>query len=95
MDLLKITNMPLATLSGISELNAILGRGMDVLISISAVIIAVLWIPIAIGFFSADETRKYNAYEKLRNAAIGTAIYVMAVTGVIFGLFNFIITGNP
>jgi hypothetical protein len=83
------------SLSGINQLNAIMGRGMDVLISLSAVIIAILWIPIAIGFFSTDENRKYRAYEKLRNAAIGTLIYVMAISGVIFGLFNFIITGSP
>ncbi|MGP6206778.1 hypothetical protein ACNF42_01910 [Cuniculiplasma sp. SKW3] len=82
------------SINGLSALNGILGRGMEVLISISAIVIAILWIPIAIGFFSTDENRKYNAYEKLRNATIGTLIYVMAITGVIFGLFNFIITGK-
>ncbi len=78
----------------ITGISAILGRIMDLAISVSAIFIALLWIPIAINFFSTDEEKRYTAKERLKNAAIGTAIYIMAITGVIYSVFNYIITGK-
>ncbi len=95
MSYIESLTEPFTAGSGINEINGILTRGMDVIISVSAIIIAILWIPIAMGFFSSDETRRYNAYSKAKNAAIGTLIYLMAVSGVIYGVFSFIIKGSP
>lgn len=76
------------------QTNSILERGLYIVVSASSVLIALLWIPIAMGFFSTDENKKYASYHRAKSAAIGTAIYILAVTGVIYGAFNFIITGN-
>ena len=75
-------------------INAMLGRIDDLLIGVSAVLISLLWIPIALNFFSTDEAKKYMAKEKLKNATIGTIIYVMAISGVIYTVFNYVVTGS-
>ncbi len=77
-----------------SQTNDILSRSLYIIVSASSIMIALMWIPIAIGFFSTDENRKYTSYSRAKSAALGTGIYILAVTGVIYGAFNFIITGN-
>ncbi len=79
--------------SGQTQIQGIMNRVYEIALSASAVVIALLWIPIAIGFFSADETRKFEAKTRFKNAAIGTLIYVLAVTGVIYAVFSYIATG--
>ncbi|MHB1492543.1 MAG: hypothetical protein ACYCSG_01950 [Thermoplasmataceae archaeon] len=68
-------------------------RGYEVVISISAIIIALLWIPVAIGFFSSDEQKRYESKNRLKYASLGTIIYILAISGIIYGVFNFIATG--
>jgi nitrogen fixation/metabolism regulation signal transduction histidine kinase len=77
-----------------TQLTTIVNRLYEVVISISAVIIAVLWIPIAISFFGSDENRRYEARTRLKNALIGTFIYVVAVSGVLYAVVNYIVTGS-
>ncbi len=78
----------------IASINTILGRIDDIAISISAVLITLLWIPVALSFFSTDENKKYMARERLKNATIGTIIYILAVSGVLFAVFNYVVTGK-
>ncbi len=76
-------------------LQTMLSRIDDIVIAISAILITLLWIPIALNFFSADENKQYMARQRLKNASIGTVIYIMAISGTIFVLFNYIVTGKP
>lgn len=78
----------------IASINTMLGRIDDMAISVSAILITLLWIPVALSFFSTDENKKYMAREKLKNATIGTVIYIMAVSGVLFAVFNYVVTGK-
>ncbi|MHB8361556.1 MAG: hypothetical protein ACYDAO_02900 [Thermoplasmataceae archaeon] len=68
-------------------------RGFEVVISVSAIVIALLWIPVAIGFFSSDEQKRYESKNRLKYASIGTLIYILAISGFVYGMFNFIATG--
>ena len=77
-----------------AQLTTIVNRLYEVVISISAVIIAVLWIPIAISFFGSDENRRFEARARLKNALIGTFIYVVAISGVLYAVVNYIVTGS-
>lgn len=79
------------TVSG--QINGMMTRIYEVVASVSAILIAILWIPIAIGFFSTDENRRYEARLRLRNALIGTFIYVLAVSGFLYALVNYLVTG--
>ncbi|MCL4332136.1 MAG: hypothetical protein M1162_01270 [Candidatus Thermoplasmatota archaeon] len=83
----------LTTATNSSALSGITGRIYEIIISISAILIAVLWIPIAISFFSEDENRRLNAKLRLKNAIIGTIIYVLAVSGTLYTVFYYIATG--
>jgi len=78
----------------IASINAMMGRIDDIAISISAVLITLLWIPIALNFFSADENKKILARERLKDAAIGTVIFIMAISGILFAVFNYVVTGK-
>ncbi|AGO60328.1 MULTISPECIES: hypothetical protein [Ferroplasma] len=78
----------------IASINAMMGRIDDIVISVSAVLITLLWIPIALNFFSTDENKKIMARERLKNAAIGTVIFIMAISGILFTVFNYVVTGK-
>ena len=86
-----ITQSAQVTVSG--QIQGILNRVYEVVASVSAVIIAILWIPIAMGFFGTDENRRYEARIRMKNALIGTFIYVIAVSGLLYTLVKYLITG--
>ncbi len=78
----------------VASINAMLGRIDNIAISVSAILITILWIPVALSFFSTDENKKYMAREKLKNATIGTVIYILAISGILFTVFNYVVTGK-
>jgi nitrogen fixation/metabolism regulation signal transduction histidine kinase len=84
----------LVNLSIESEIQGITSRLDDILISVSAVLMLVLWIPVAVSFFGSDENRRYEARIKLKNAVIGTFIYALALSGVIYTVFRYIALGS-
>lgn len=84
----------IAQIATSAQLTTIVNRLYEVVISISAVIIAVLWIPIATSFFGSDENRRFEARARLKNALIGTFIYVVAISGVLYAVVNYIVTGS-
>lgn len=75
------------------QIQGITSRIYEIVASISAVLIAILWIPIAIGFFGNDEERRFDARVRMKNALIGTFIYVIAVSGFLYTFMNYIISG--
>ncbi|AKA49109.1 hypothetical protein IX51_08320 [uncultured archaeon] len=77
-----------------SQLSGVVNRIYEVVASVSAVIIGLLWVPIAISFFSGDEDRRYDAKIRLKNAFIGTLIYVLALSGTLYAIFKFIVSGS-
>ncbi len=77
-----------------TQVYGILNRVYLLVASVSAIIIALLWIPIALGFFSSDEDRKTSAKMRLRNAVIGTVIYVLAISGVLYAIFTYVVSGT-
>ncbi|MCL5888536.1 MAG: hypothetical protein M1597_01050 [Candidatus Thermoplasmatota archaeon] len=87
-----IEKMSLFTSSS-SSITGLVARSTDLIVGVSAFIIAILWIPIAISFFSSDEQRKYQSYGRAKNAAIGTIIYVLAISGTLFAIFKYIAVG--
>jgi hypothetical protein len=78
----------------IASITSMLGRIDTIVISVAAVLITLLWIPIALNFFSTDENKKLLARERLKNATIGTIIFIMAISGVLYTVFNYIVTGK-
>ncbi len=83
----------LSYVSSTTQLSGALSRLLEVVVSISAVVVALLWIPIALSFFSTDENKRFEARGRLKNALIGTLIYVLAISGVIYAVFNYVAIG--
>lgn len=77
-----------------TQLSSVVNRIYEVVASVSALVIGLLWIPIAISFFSGDEDRRYDAKIRARNALIGTLIYVLAMSGTLYAIFNFVVSGT-
>ncbi|HLH86684.1 MAG TPA: hypothetical protein VKU79_07475 [Thermoplasmataceae archaeon] len=76
------------------QIQEITQRLDEIIVSVSAVVLLILWIPVALGFFSSDESRKIEARYRLKNAVIGTFIYILAASGLVYAIFNFIVTGS-
>lgn len=49
----------------INTVSAMLGRLDEIVIGVSALIISILWIPIALSFFSTDDAKRTVAKEKI------------------------------
>lgn len=77
-----------------SQLTGVVNRIYEVVASVSALIIGLLWIPIAISFFSGDEDKRYDAKIRLKNAFIGTLIYILALSGTLYAILNFVVSGT-
>ncbi len=76
-----------------TQLSSVMNRIYEVVASVSALIVGLLWIPIAISFFSSDEDKRLDAKVRLKNATIGTLIYVLALSGTLYAVFNFVVSG--
>lgn len=86
-------NAAYATANNSTEINAIVQRAFGIVAGVSGLIIAILWVPIAIGYFSKDLDRKADAKERTKDALIGTIIFVMAITGVLYAVIHYIVAG--
>lgn len=76
-----------------TQLNGVVNRLYEVVASVSAIIIGLLWIPIAISFFSGDEDKRYDAKIRLKYAFIGTLVYILALSGTLYAILKFVISG--
>lgn len=84
---------PSAIANNSSDISGIVQRAFGIIAGVSGLIIAILWVPIAIGYFSKDMDRKADAKERTKDALIGTVIFVMAVSGVLYAVIHYIVTG--
>lgn len=93
--MLKVALIPKTVIFSISaQLQGITGRVDELIISVSAILMLILWIPVAVSFFSVDENKRVEARLRLKNAIIGTFIYALAVSGVIYTVFVYIASGG-
>ncbi|MCL5789222.1 MAG: hypothetical protein M1290_02000 [Candidatus Thermoplasmatota archaeon] len=83
----------LATVSNSTQISGMVQRAFGIIAGISGLIIAILWVPIAIGYFSKDMDRKADSKERTKDALIGTVIFVMAVSGVLYAVIHYIVAG--
>jgi len=84
---------PSAAADNSTAINGIVQRAFGIIAGISGLIIAILWVPTAIGYFSKDMDRKADAKERTKDALIGTVIFIMAVSGVLYAVVHYIVAG--
>jgi amino acid transporter len=57
-------------------------------------ILALVWARVAFSWFSNDLTKKVQAKDRARDALIGTLLFVAAVTGLVYALAHWVVTGT-
>ena len=57
-------------------------------------VLALVWARVALSWFSNDLTKKVQAKDRARDALIGTLLFVAAVSGLIYGLAHWVVTGS-
>ena len=57
-------------------------------------ILALVWARVALSWFSNDVTKKIQAKDRARDALVGTLLFVAAVSGLIYGLAHWVVTGS-
>ena len=72
-----------ASINRLVELVALAGSGL----------LALVWARVALSWFSNDITKKVQAKDRVRDALIGTLLFVAAITGLFWGLAQWVLTG--
>ncbi len=57
-------------------------------------ILALVWARVALSWFSNDVTKKIQAKDRARDALVGTLLFVAAVSGLVWGLAHWVVTGS-
>jgi hypothetical protein len=89
---------PDASLTGVASnpvgnFSSAVNRLVDLLAAAGGGILALVWARVAFSWFSNDITKKVQAKDRARDALIGTLVFTAAITGLVWGLAQWVITG--
>ncbi|MFZ0700155.1 MAG: hypothetical protein WAN74_08240 [Thermoplasmata archaeon] len=79
--------------SAVGNFSAAVNRLVDLLAVAGGGILALVWARVAFSWFSNDITKKVQAKDRARDALIGTLVFTAAITGLVWGLAQWVITG--
>ncbi len=83
-----------STNPAVSNFSAAVNR----LVTLAAVagggLLSLVWARVALSWFSHDSMKKVLAKERARDALIGTLLFVGAISGLIWALANWVVTGT-
>lgn len=88
------TTSPSVNGSPVANFSASIARLVDLLGVAGSGLLALVWARVAISWFSHDVTKKVQAKERARDALIGTLLFVAALTGLVWGLAHWVLTGT-
>ncbi len=57
-------------------------------------VVSLAWVRVALSWFSSDPSKKITAKDRARDALLGTFILLAAVSGLAWGLANWVLTGT-
>lgn len=79
--------------SAVGNFTASVNRMVDLLALSGGGILALVWARVALSWFSNDVTKKVQAKDRARDALVGTLLFTAAITGLIWGLAHWVLTG--
>jgi hypothetical protein len=85
---------PPTNASPVANFSASIGRLVELLGVAGSGLLALVWARVAFSWFSHDITKKVQAKERARDALVGTLLFVAALTGLIWGLAHWVLTGS-
>jgi hypothetical protein len=90
----SLTSSSVTNSSPVSNFSASIGRLVDLLGVAGSGLLALVWARVGLSWFSHDVTKKVQAKERARDALIGSLVFVAALTGLIWGLAHWVLTGS-
>jgi hypothetical protein len=81
------------TASAVGNFSAALDRLVELLGVGGSALLSLVWARVALSWFSNDITKKVQAKDRARDALIGTLLFVAAITGLVWGLAQWVLTG--
>ncbi|MGB6501274.1 MAG: hypothetical protein WBG19_07745 [Thermoplasmata archaeon] len=78
----------------VSNFTAAINRMVELVGLAGSGILALVWARVAFSWFSNDVSKKIQAKERARDALIGSLLFTAAVTGLIWGLAHWVVTGT-
>ncbi len=85
---------PTTNSSAVSNFTAAINRLVELVALAGSGILALVWARVAFSWFSNDLTKKVQAKDRARDALIGTLLFTAAVTGLVYGLAHWVLTGS-
>lgn len=82
-----------ATNPSVSNFTNAISRIVELLGLSGSGLLAIVWTRVALSWFSNDVTKKVQAKERARDALIGTILFTAAVSGLLYGLAYWVVTG--
>ncbi len=79
--------------SPVSNFSASIDRLVTIVGAAGGGLLALVWARVALSWFSNDVTKKVQAKDRARDALIGTLIFVGAVSGLVWALAQWVVTG--
>jgi hypothetical protein len=80
--------------SAVGNFTASINRMVELLGLAGGGILALVWARVALSWFSNDVTKKVQAKDRARDALIGTLLFTAAITGLVWGLAHWVLTGS-
>jgi len=78
----------------VTNFTASINRLVDLVALAGSGILSLVWARVAMSWFSNDITKKIQAKDRARDALIGTLLFLAAVTGLLYGLAHWVLTGS-
>jgi hypothetical protein len=80
--------------SAVANFSAVVNRIVVLLGVAGGGLLAVVWARVALSWFSNDVTKKVQAKDRARDALVGTLLFAGALSGLIWGLAQWVLTGG-
>jgi hypothetical protein len=78
----------------VANFTAALNRLVELVGLAGSAILTLVWARVALSWFSNDLAKKIQAKDRARDALIGTLLFVAAVSGLVWGLAHWVVTGS-
>lgn len=80
--------------SAVGNFSAVVDRIVVLLGLSGGGLLAIVWTRVALSWFSNDVTKKVQAKDRARDALVGTLLFSAALSGLIWGLARWVLTGG-
>ncbi len=83
-----------ANVSPVQNFSVAVQRLVTLVAAAGGGLLSLIWARVALSWFSHDSMKKVLAKERARDALVGTLLFVAAITGLVWALAHWVLTGS-